>query len=154
MPAVSRGAGKIMSEVSARYYSPNSLANLDRGRVLWADQRKCAKCRRPAKGGSPYCPAHAGHRPLVPGAGRYERSVLLKMERAGQLPGDLLATPTWRNLTGLPTSVRSPLRFRLVMLWPEREYQALAFAKAWREAIAAGKREGDKRRQGAWLANA
>jgi hypothetical protein len=74
------------------------------------------------------------------------------MALRGLLPGDLLASAAWRNLTGLPTSVRAPLRLRLVLLWAERDRQPLVFAQVWRQAIAAG--TGDKRRHPAWLENA
>jgi hypothetical protein len=143
-----------IEQVSTSHRSPNSLANLDRGRVLWGDQRKCAKCRRPAKRGSAWCPGHDGRARsgTVFRAGRADSVTLIQMAKRGLLPGDLLASAAWRNLTGLATSVRAPLRLQLVLLWAERDRQPLAFARAWRQAIAAG--TGDKRRQSAWLADA
>jgi hypothetical protein len=85
-------------------------------------------------------------------AGRAEANTLQAMGKRGLLPGDLMASATWRNLTGLPTSVRAPLRLRLVLLWAERDRQPLVFAQVWRQAIAAG--TGDKRRHPVWLENA
>lgn len=141
-----------VSPVSRSMPAPISLRNLEK-RVLWQDQRKCKRCRRPARKGSPYCPAHAG----VIGwrghmAGRAERATLSAMGKVGLLPGELLGSDVWRNLDGLPTSVRSPLRLRLVLMWGQRETEPLAFAKAWRDAIMAGT-TGCKRKQGAWCAN-
>ena len=141
---------------SGWHYSPNSLANLEK-RVLLQHQRKCTRCGRVARRNSPYCLGHGGPSGRSAAFGRFERSILGKMERAGLLPGDLLVTPVWQSLNGLPTAIRSPLRLRLVMLWPARESEPLAFAQVWREALAAGKREGDKRkttgRPSRWMAN-
>lgn len=131
--------------------SPNSLKNLSINRVLWQDQRKCKKCQRPARRGSPWCPAHGGNVGGVKRAGRAERATLQAMERLGLLPVDLLASMVWRGLTGLPTAARAPLRLQLVLLWGERDGQPLAFAQVWRRAITAG--QGDKRRQGTWMEN-
>jgi hypothetical protein len=128
--------------------SPASLRNLEK-RVLWQDQRKCKSCRRPARKGSPYCPAHDGPRRIVLRAGRAERSTLKAMQRVGLLPLELLASAVWRNLAGLPTSVRSPLRLRLVLMWGQRDFTPLAFAQVWRLAIDVG-RAGAKRKQAAW----
>lgn len=128
--------------------SPISLRNLEK-RVFWADQRKCKSCKRPARKTSLYCPAHDGPRSIVLRAGRAERSTLKAMQRVGLLPGDLLATAVWRDLTGLPTSVRSPLRLRLVLMWGQRDFTPLAFAQVWRLAVETG-RTGVKRKQAAW----
>jgi hypothetical protein len=89
---------------------------------------------------------------MPPRAGRPERQLLEGMERLGLLPEDLLATDVWRNLTGLPTSVRSPMRLRLVLMWGTREREPLAFAQAWRQAIVIGK-TGVKRNLAAWCDN-
>jgi len=74
------------------------------------------------------------------------------MERRGLLPGELLASEVWRDLTAVPTAIRAPLRLQLVLLWSERERQPLAFAQVWRRAIAAG--AGGKGRVSVWFSNA
>jgi hypothetical protein len=139
-------------QVSRRSQTPAQLANLEK-RVLWGDQRKCARCKRPARRDSRFCPRHAGSTvPRAVAFGRGERQTLEGLERLGLLPPDLLATSVWRNLNGLPTSVRSPMRLRLVLLWGTRETEALAFAQAWRQALAIGK-TGVKRNLAAWCDN-
>lgn len=65
--------------------------------------------------------------------------MLVAMDKLGVLPAELIQLPQWRALGTLPTSIRSPLRLRLVLAWSTRDDQPLVWASAWRAAIEAGR---------------
>ena len=114
---------------------PASLAALARFQVFLQDQRKCTRCNRIALRGKPYCVRHShGSYRLPDRAGRAERRALWQMHNMGLLPAELLVHPAWRAIASLPTSVRSPLRLRMVQLWDARDHEPLAFAQAVRQA--------------------
>src|SRR5262249_33496744 len=112
---------------------PNSIAALERSRVLIQYQRQCVHCKRPALRGKPICQRHAGWRTqLAAKAGRGERRKLDTLDRLSLLPADLLRHPAWLALSSLPTSVRSPLRLAMVQMW---DNDPLAFAQLVRRAF-------------------
>ena len=113
---------------------PNFIAAGIKYGVRLQHQRKCQHCGRPALRGKPYCQRHAGKAYASDAFGRGERRILRRMEIVGLIPEALMALPPWQAISTLPTSVRSPLRLRLVLLWAEREAQPLAFAQALRQA--------------------
>jgi hypothetical protein len=82
---------------------------------------------------------HAGRRRVLSDRkGRAERRMLDSMDRLGLIPMGLLRAASWQALATVPTSIRSPLRLRLVLAWAERERQPLMWAAIWRAAIEAG----------------
>lgn len=131
--------------------SPNSIAALQ-NRVLIQDQRKCRRCRRQAAvRGYDLCSRHLGRwSPLSAGAGRGESRQLAALERCGLLPLDLLALPLWRNLAGIKTAVRAPLRLALVQAWDQRLTEPLYWARVQRQAIEAGAAPGRRYRVASW----
>jgi len=103
--------------------------------VRLQDQRKCLHCTQAATRGKLVCRRHGGRLAHTSDAhGRGERRKLDRMDRIGLIPVDLMALPVWRALSMLPTSVRSPLRLHLVMMWAEREAEPLAWARLLRQA--------------------
>lgn len=64
--------------------------------------------------------------------------MLGRLERLGLLPLDLIALPVWRDLTGLPTKVRAPMRLALVRAWDRRGEEPLNWARVTRQAKDAG----------------
>ena len=135
--------------------SPNSIAALLRHQIPWADQRKCRRCRRFAVRGEEHCPMHLGcWSPLSGAAGRAERRSLRQLEHAGLLPFDLISLPLWRNLNGLPTSKRAPIRLALVQAWDKRDTAPLRWAQVQRQAISLGARPGKRQNTAYWYENA
>jgi len=125
----------------SRTWPPAFIAGRERSAVLIQHQRKCQHCRGVAMRDKLVCRRHAGRIACASEAhGRGERRILQRMDRLGLIPGALAALPAWQALDLLPTSVRSPLRLRLVLLWAERDTQPLAFAQALRQASEAGDR--------------
>ena len=103
--------------------------------VRLQNQRKCIRCNDVAMRDKPFCRRHGGRVAYTSDAhGRGERRKLRRMERLGLIPDDLMALPVWQSLSTLPTSVRSPLRLHLVMMWAEREAEPLAWARLLRQA--------------------
>lgn len=134
--------------------SPNSLAALAAGRVPYHLQRHCKRCRALAVRGQDHCRTHLGRwSPLSGGAGRAESRLLARLERAGLLPLDLIALPFWRNLNGLPTNKRAPLRLALVQAWDKRDKAPLHWAKVQRQAIDAGATPGKRQKTAWWYEN-
>lgn len=135
--------------------SPNSIAALLRHQVRIQDQRKCRRCRCAAVRGQDHCTRHLGTwSPLSGAAGRAESRKLAALERAGLLPFDLISLPLWRNLNGLPTSTRAPLRLALVQAWDARQVQPLRWAQVQRQSIEAGARPGKRHNTAFWYENA
>jgi hypothetical protein len=135
-------------------FHPNSLAALLRHQVQLQNQRKCLRCRAVAVRGEDHCRTHLGRwSPLSGGAGRAESRMLGKLERAGLLPFDLIALPLWRNLNGLPTGERAPLRLALVQAWDKRDQAPLHWAKTQRQAIDLGARPGKRQHTAYWYEN-
>ena len=58
------------------------------------------------------------------------------MGRLGLLPLELIALPVWQALTTVPVAARAPTRLRLVLTWHARFTEPLAWAAAWRQALA------------------
>jgi hypothetical protein len=58
----------------------------------------------------------------------------------GLLPIELIELPVWRDLTGLPTKVRAPMRLALVRAWDRRGDEPLNWAHVLRQAKDAGTR--------------
>jgi hypothetical protein len=107
---------------------------LSRYRVPIDQQPKCERCNKPRLKGGRFCPSHAGWRKADPSNGRFERNVLARMNYAGRLPAEITRLPVWRAMDKLPTSLRSPARLRLVLLWDKREAHCLAWTAALRDA--------------------
>ena len=119
--------------------SPNSIAALMRCQVPWAEQRKCLRCLGLAVRGYNHCQMHLGRWSPKSGAfGRAESRMLGKLERVGLLPIELIELPAWRDLTGLPTKVRAPMRLALVRAWDRRGDEPLNWAHVMRQAREAG----------------
>jgi len=122
---------------------PNSLAALAASRRSWGMQRSCEQCGSPALRDDRFCPVHSRRArklpPVTPGqaAGR----VLQGMHRAGLLPDELISLPVWRALSVQATSVRAPLRLRMVLAWEARQRQPLVWAALVREAQVIGSRQ-------------
>lgn len=134
--------------------SPNSIAALLRHQVRLQDQRKCRRCRDVAVRGQDHCRRHLGRwSPLSGGAGRAESRILERLERAGLLPFDLIALPLWRNLNGLPTGKRAPLRLALVQAWDKRDKAPLHWAQVQRQAIELGATPGKRQNTAYWYEN-
>lgn len=130
--------------------SPNSIAALLRSQVPFALSRKCDRCGQLAVSGKTLCRMHAGsHYKQSAGAGRGESRRLAALERCGLLPLELLSLPTWRNLVGLPTGTRAPMRLALVQAWDKRDQAPLQWAKVQRQAIDLGNTPG-RRQNTAW----
>ena len=97
---------------------------------------------------------HVGRWTTVkPSAGRAESRTLAKLDRAGLLPFDLISLPLWRNLNGLPTGTRAPLRLALVQAWDKRNLAPLRWAQVQRQAIDAGARPGKRHNTAYWYEN-
>ncbi len=92
--------------------------------------------------------------PLSPASGRAESRALWRLERAGLLPVELIALPVWRDLNGLPTGDRAPMRLALVQAWDKRYRAPLHWAKVQRKAIDLGARPGKRQKTAFWYANA
>jgi hypothetical protein len=90
---------------------------------------------------------------LSGGAGRAESRTLARLESAGLLPFDLIALPLWRNLNGLPTGERAPLRLALLQAWDKRDKAPLHWAKVQRQAIDLGARPGKRQHTAFWYEN-
>jgi hypothetical protein len=134
--------------------SPNSIAALLKHQVRLQDQRKCKRCRDVAVRGQDHCTRHLGRwSPLSGGAGRVESRKLSALERAGLLPFDLISLPLWRNLNGLPTGIRAPLRLALVQVWDKRTTAPLRWAQVQRQAIDVGARPGKRHNTAYWYEN-
>lgn len=129
--------------------SPNSIAALLRSGVPIPQGRKCRKCGQLALRDSELCRMHVGRSRLSPGAGRAESRMLAALERCGLLPLELLSLPVWRNLAGLPTGTRAPMRVQLVQAWDKRDRAPLHWAKVQRQAIDLGAQSG-RRQNVAW----
>jgi len=98
---------------------------------------------------------HVGRWTTVqPSAGRAESRMLGKLERAGLLPFDLISLPLWRNLNGLPTGQRAPMRLALVHAWDKRDAAPLRWAQVQRQAISLGARPGKRQNTAYWYENA
>jgi hypothetical protein len=134
--------------------SPNSIAALRRHQVPWPDQRKCRRCRGIAIRGQDHCTRHSGPRSQLTGAaGRAESRKLAALEHAGLLPFDLISLPLWRNLNGLPTSTRSPLRLALVQAWDARQVEPLRWAQVQRQALSLAAQPGKRQNTAFWYEN-
>lgn len=84
------------------------------------------------------CAMHARKRTRKPGHGRAESRYLSALERRGLLPFELIALPMWRNLSGLPTAQRAPMRLALVNAWDRRYLEPLLWAAVQRRALELG----------------
>lgn len=137
--------------------SPNSLAALARYRVLYlrdADaSQRCRQCRQVAMRGIDLCAMHARTRTRKPGHGHGERRHLAALERRGLLPLELIALPLWRNLAGLPTAQRAPMRLALVNAWDRRYSAPLHWAEIQRRAIDLGATPGRRQNTAPWYEN-
>lgn len=136
--------------------SPNSIAALMRSQVPIALSPKCRRCGQLALRGKDLCRMHEGGRqsPSSAGAGRSERRILIRLERIGLLPLDLLALPLWRGLMGLPTAQRAPLRLALVLAWDKRQTAPLHWAQVQRKALDLGAQPGRRQNTAWWYENA
>jgi hypothetical protein len=114
--------------------SPNSLAALRPGGIAF--QPRCERCKgQPAIRGTTRCKFHTpGRRIASPAYGRAERRVLVRLERLGLLPLELLALPVWRNLAPLKTAQRAPMRLALVQAWDLQITESLRWAAVHRQA--------------------
>ena len=81
---------------------------------------------------------HAGKRTRKAGHGRAESRYLASLEHRGLLPLELIALPMWRNLCGLPTAQRAPMRLALIRAWDRRYLEPLHWAQVQRRAIDLG----------------
>ena len=134
--------------------SPNSIAALMRCQVPHALQRKCRRCGGLAVRGEVHCTRHLGRwSPLSAAAGRAESRMLGKLERAGLLPLELLALPVWRNLAGIATSQRAPMRLALVQAWDKRYRFPVRWASVQRQALELGSRPGKRQNTAPWYEN-
>ena len=134
--------------------SPNSIASLLRHQVRIDQQRKCRRCRHPALRGEDHCRMHAGRwSPVSSRAGGAESRMLANLERAGLLPLELIALPVWRNLAGITTAKRAPLRLALVQAWDKRHLVPLHWAKVQRQAIDLGNTPGRRQNTAFWYEN-
>jgi hypothetical protein len=79
--------------------------------------------------------------------------MLAKLERAGLLPFDLIALPLWRNLNGLSTGKRAPMRLALIQAWDKRHQAPLHWAQVQRQAIDLGARPGKRQNTAGWYEN-
>lgn len=137
----------------SRTISPNQLAALMRHRVPIPEGRKCRRCGQLALRDGPLCRMHAGRSWLSAGAGRGESRKLAALERLGLLPLELLSLPVWRNLAGLPTGKRAPMRLALVLGWDKRDREPLHWAKVQRQAIDLGHTPGRRQNTAYWYEN-
>jgi hypothetical protein len=90
---------------------------------------------------------------LSSGAGRGERRILSRLERAGLLELELIALPVWRGLNGIPTGKRAPIRLALVLAWDKRHLAPLHWAKVQRQAIDLANRPGRRQNTAPWYEN-
>jgi hypothetical protein len=135
--------------------SPNSIAALMRSQVPIALSPKCRRCGQLALRGKDFCSTHSGRRvqrPRVPGI--VESRMLGKLERIGLLPLELLSLPVWRNLMGIPTGQRAPLRLALVLAWGKRQSAPLHWAQIQRKALDLGAQPGRRQNTAWWYENA
>jgi hypothetical protein len=79
--------------------------------------------------------------------------MLGKLERAGLLPLELLALPVWRNLAGIATSQRAPMRLALVQAWDKRYRFPVRWASVQRQALELGSRPGKRQNTAPWYEN-
>lgn len=135
--------------------SPNSIAALMRSQVPRSQSRNCDKCGMLALSGRTLCRRHSanGRTKVSPAAGRGESRLLARLDRLGLLPLDLLSLPVWRDLAGLPTGTRAPMRVSLVRAWDQRDKQPLHWAKVQRTAIDLGKTPGKRQNTAGWYEN-
>jgi len=134
--------------------SPNSIAALLRSQVPFALSRKCDRCGQLAVSGKTLCRMHAGNNyKRSAAAGRGESRMLGRLEGLGLLPLALIGLPVWRNLAGLPTGTRAPLRLALVNAWDKRDQAPLHWAKVQRQAIETGARPGRRQNVAWWYEN-
>jgi hypothetical protein len=104
--------------------------------------------------GQDHCTIHLGRwSPLPLAAGRAERRILARLERAGLLPPDLIGLPLWRNLNGFATSKRAPVRLALILAWDKRFQLPAHWAQAQRQAIDLARKHGGKQNTAAWYEN-
>lgn len=134
--------------------SPNSLAALARFQGNIDQQRKCKRCRQPAVSGRDHCRIHGGGCSIrSPAAGRGESRILARMERAGLLPLELIAWPVWRNLAGIRTGLRAPMRLALVQAWDRRLASPLRWSQVQRAAMDLGATPGPRQNTAWWYEN-
>jgi hypothetical protein len=102
--------------------SPNSLAALEKYRTYVTERPRCKHCKRVAIKGRGLCRAHlGGHQAYMsPAQGRGEVRLLMRLERLGLLPFELLSLPVWRRLSDFPTKQRGPMRVALLQAWDKR----------------------------------
>jgi len=85
----------------------------------------CALCRRVALRDRTLCRRHAGV--SSPGPGMAEYRLLQRWRTVALIPPDLAAHPAYASLVSLPARIRCPHRVAMVLAWPTRHEEPMAW---------------------------